>query len=1381
MADPLRQIGKQALPVRADSVRAWEQGQVPVGSAGRKRAQATGRSGTLGEVTEQAIASPAAKMGDKEYVADRAAILQQMILSGDPYKMAIAQDIYRKLDVPQRQEVDAAIQAAMPNPRSKQGLSPEARELIGALNGQGLSPERMRAIEAVRESEGFTPDQRAPDAPMSRRAPPDRLPAGADSRNTDWVRRAIRDQIIKDNPNLRGDALKAAVDAEVKRLPKQREVSTPLEERPTFRGPATRDFTVPGESSAPPALSREQLETARAAFPAYYERLRAEERRLLSRGSAPKRGSVTATSYEDIEAKVRKSFPEMTDQQVAQKADEIYQRQRLQQLPDAVEEAVLRKYPDLTQPEIDAEIQRRWEQAWERQNFGSDVSSDRSQWRLPNQEGWAISVLERAARGEPVPAADLRRASQAVQGKTEPVAGSPGRKGERGKSGADTSEESSFQQFFVNLRDTIGMDPSGRSASEFNSARSGGRPAPIDGNIEGIGGRIRSQEAEATILGEDDSPAFGSAADEFDPEELADTGPGFMRQPKVGRPKKSGGGGGIKAENMSVGAVDRLYRNVLRAAGVSEKGADALAPISHGFKKPKEFADFVIRVANSTGDTPMVPPSMEAAVSEQIQKAAAARWGADMGLKSLPTGKGSKAVGNIRERFERFQGEAASPAQASPATASPSPEAPESVGGFPVSMEEGGDDFADLFGVTPEQAFGGTPSTPKQTQVGQPEPEVVSSGGRSPVDEANAALDEANSALDEIGPVGPEFDAQQMRGRLDEVTGGPKPAAPQAQPPVVKPQRQGRKPTATALEKAIGTKEYKKYVKDLGRMSQYILGQPEGSQQLADAKAYYEEAAEVLKSLRSTPGSEKIAEAFEREILGPLNQAAAQRSRKPPQAQQPAAAANKPAPANDTIDPLESASKTEITPPATQRARAIWSGPKQDYPVTVVGSVEQGPDGRGYVRVEYEGQQSYVPVDQLRPESGGAASTPTPTPPPVPPASPAPAPVPGYTATRPQAPTMTKPPIVGQRPTSTTIVGSAPGPGGPQVPGPATVPTPPADDSFSAWFRGVLDAADPRDLPEYQAAREFIERGLRRAANESMTRAGAKGRSVDAARTMEELRTRRFPRPGEDFEELPLPGGAGRSANPQTAAKDADTAAKNVDAAEAPRDAESDKATAVAAQSAQEANAQAAAKQVETAANAETKPQPQKAGDSAKPGMLAREWDQLKKYEGWYPAKKAFDVARWGLGRSIKTGIPLGIAAVVADNYKDKWSPYIPEELRDDVVGGVGGAANLARAAGSGLRDLLLGSGGDQPGGVSGEGVSAQPVGLEGPGVGPGMAAADGPIPGPGPINTVPAVDEMGYPVEDGSVDRIRRIISTTRPSSQVPTGTMRRATTYYE
>lgn len=1277
MADPLRQIGKKALPVRADSVRAWEQGQVPVGSAGRKRAQATGRSGTLGEVTEQALAAPAAKMGDKEYVSDVAAILQQMILTGDNYKISRAQDMYRGLDAAQRQTVDALIQAANPNPRSKQGLSPGAKELIGILNGQGLSPERMRAIEAVRESEGFTPDQRAPDAPMSRRAPPDRLPAGADSRNTDWVRRAIRDQIIKDNPNLRGDALKAAVDAEVKKLPKQREIVNPADDKPTFRGPSTEEFAAPPEAFSPPPIPREKLEAARAAL-----------------------------------SKFR---------------------------------------PQASQAEIDAEIQRVWTNSFfdhfADSNYGRSVSSDRSQWRLPNQEGWAISVLERAARGEPVPAADLRRASQAVQGKTEPVAGSPGRKGERGKSGADTSEESSFQQFFVNLRDTIGMDPSGRSASEFNSARSGGRPAPVDGNIEGIGGRIRSREAEATVLGEDDSPAFGSAADEFDAEEIADTGPGFMRQPKVGRPKKSGGGGGIKAENMSVGAVDRLYRNVLRAAGASEKGADALAPISHGFKTPKEFADFVIRVANSTGDTPMVPPSMEAAVSEQIQKAAAARWGADMGLKSLPTGKGSKAVGNVRERFERFQGEAASPAQASPATASPSPEAPESVGGFPVSMEEGGDGFADLFGVTPEQAFGGTPSTPKQTQVGQPEPEVVSSGGRSPVDEANAALDEANSALDEIGPVGPEFDAQQMRGRLDEVTGGPKPAAPQAQPPVVKPQRQGRKPTATALEKAIGTKEYKKYVKDLGRMSQYILGQPEGSQQLADAKAYYKEAAEVLQSLRSTPGSEKIAEAFEREILGPLNQAAAQRSRKPPQAQQPAAAANKPAPANDTIDPLKSASSTEITPEVTP--------PPVPAAAPAPPPVPPGPAGRKFNKPPAptpppDAQQLSSALWAFRRQNG-----------------------------REPSPQEMRQIMDAVRSGGRIETSSAPDFRVPAQASPAPIPN---DDSLNAWLREAASMVNPSDLPEYQAVRSFL------------SGAAANRRSAaETAATQAANRSRKMPgTPADPYEfrmpfeeDLPSPEGAGRSASPEIAAKDADTAAKNVDAAEAPRDAESDKATAVAAQSAQEANAQAAAKQVETAANTETKPQPQKAGDSSKPGMLARELDQIRRYELMYPFKRALDVglgaAKFGVKRTVKNAIPLGIAAVVADNTKDYWSPYVPEELRDDVVGGVGGAANMARAAGSGLRDLLLGSGGDQPGGVSGEGVSAQPVGLEVPGVGPGMAAADGPIPGPGPINTVPAVDEMGYPVEDGSVDRIRRIISTTRPSSQVPTGTMRRATTYYE
>lgn len=53
---------------------------------------------------------------------------------------------------------------------------------------------------------------------------------------------------------------------------------------------------------------------------------------------------------------------------------------------------------------------------------------------------------------------------------------------------------------------------------------------------------------------------------------------------------------------------------------------------------------------------------------------------------------------------------------------------------------------------------------------------------------------------------------------------------------------------------------------------------------------------------------------------------------------------------------------------APAESNAIWQGPEADIPVRVLPEApQQGNDGRLYQRVSYEGRDSYVPADQLRP------------------------------------------------------------------------------------------------------------------------------------------------------------------------------------------------------------------------------------------------------------------------------------------------------------------------------------------------------------------------------------------------------------------------------
>ena len=92
----------------------------------------------------------------------------------------------------------------------------------------------------------------------------------------------------------------------------------------------------------------------------------------------------------------------------------------------------------------------------------------------------------------------------------------------------------------------------------------------------------------------------------------------------------------------------------------------------------------------------------------------------------------------------------------------------------------------------------------------------------------------------------------------------------------------------------------------------------------------------------------------------------------------------------DQIDPFTARRLGAETPPrpapaeasipappeqiAPQPGEAIWQGPDADIPVQVLPEApQQAEDGRLYQRVSYEGRDSYVPADQLRPASPAAA------------------------------------------------------------------------------------------------------------------------------------------------------------------------------------------------------------------------------------------------------------------------------------------------------------------------------------------------------------------------------------------------------------------------
>lgn len=1336
---------------------------------------------TLREVLEQRLRNPTAKVGNQEYIADVAAILRQYMMDESPYKRFQAMSAYRGLPQEDRIRVDALIVAANPNAQSAQGLSPIARELIESLNGAPLSPERERAVAAAAEFEGFSADRRAPDADQEAvEAPADNFPTGTNKTDVRRqreaeIRRQIREEAAAKGQEVKASQMESRVAKEYSR--RYRDVESQPEDRPRFSPRGQAEISVPDQGLQAPPLSPEHIEIGR--------------RYLID------------------------------ERKAAQQAlrQELQSRGTLQ--PEAVEGEVARRLPDLTPEQADEQFRYIHQRAYEQESFRRGRSSDEKSWSIPLDDKAAIAAARKKEQGLRLSDGERRALSP-----SEPATS---------KTRRDSNETAPIETYYENLRSTLGYDP-WITPDEFNSQPSRGRPSKKPENIVGLGGRQPSKSDDLVV--EDDSAAFSerAAEDSLRKELKTESRP---LQPKSGKPISPN-----TARSVGKGSLERLYTEMLRAAGVEkaikERGGSVRdvsgeflkPPAYHGFANSEEMADFAIRVIE--GRKPLTE-SIRAQVKADLQSRFEERWGKDLGRSTLPSAEGRPIASPGTSVRDRIEGRvpAATPAPTPAAQAADRPqldpnwnnpevqkkkrieeaqrraeELAKQVEQWPEDVESmenparaaegfGSEDYAGLFrsiigqGKAPEPPKAATPTpaanpTP-QTQVGQPDADVVQAGGNE-VD--------PNDLLGEIEEVPT---SEELRTRLNAPPGKPQvqpQAAPKAQPQSAPSARQQRSTSKGRLQK---------YIKDASRHAESLASAQENSPKFRGAMAFRDEMRRTLQELSQTKGAEPIAQQWAAEVIGPMEAAIQKRF--------PEGVPGKPTPAPTTAP--------------TQGSKAIWSGPKQDYPVNVVGGVEQGPDGRGYVRVEHNGKQGYVPVDQLRLEPDGTASpaaTPTPasqpaptgdltpgpstpidplesaaktpvgevdgptlpdpnagpTPPPVPPAEPA-SPGPGG---RP----FNAPPAPGTQPDAQQLSralwifrqaqGREPSPqemrqimdalrSGGRVDNPpftdfSTPKAGPAqkDDSLSAWIREAVSLADPRTLPEYQAVKSFIQRSLK----ESPAPPGAE--------IMEELRTRRFARPGEDFEELPLPQGSGRSASPEAAAKDAEAAAGNVDAVKATKDAESDKATAVASKAASDADAEAAAKRTEDATNANAAPQPQKAGQSGKPSLPVRglqaagsEVGQFLR-GGWpYLVKRGAQGVGAATSMAVRHGPLVAGGVLLADYLKDS----LPESFRGPVGVAAGAIRSGAGTAADAARRMFEGAAGgseDMPAGGSGPGG-------QGPGIIPVSMPGGGPIPGEEGINMMPPPGS-GYDTE-ASLDRIRRIISATKPQSQYQAGTAQR------
>jgi hypothetical protein len=1401
----------------------------------------------LEDILEEALGDPVAKVGNRQYISDVSAILRQYIFNQDPYKRITAQRIYGQLSPENRQRVDALIVAGNPNAQSNKGLSAGARELLEALNGKPMSSERERAVIAAADFEGYTTDQRARDANFGKDAPPDRFPAGDPNVVKAAIRNRLRQEGVKSPAQLeklvaeeykRIQPQQRAIESEPEKRPRfsprggeqisvaEEGLAPPalsVEQRqrardnfPAWYEKKREDFRSQLQAetvnrSGDEVRTRKKLPNVRADSPeaikaslvtvrdsqraAELKRITSETANLegLDGAEIAKRLAIDPAEWPGLdryrESMVNRKYPDYRTNPglLERDADNKYQIRKSIVSPEGIEEAVNRRYPPLSamsQQDIDAKIDEIWQGAHEQRSFGRSRSPDRSDWSLPVDDSAAIAAGEKYQRILDQNERYLRAKKQGLSeqeireqglGPSEEVLTDGEMRAIRAgdskfsMSRRDRSEIAPSQTYAENFTKALGFDP-WTTAPEFNSSRSLGRPSEKPDNIPGLGqNRTRQSTAGDGIGRNDDSPAFDEA---WDPEAATDLDSfqsgsrlargeqakelakmeGIEQKPLKGKSSRGASAGTIKG--LSKSALENLYTEMLRAAGVEQavrsggggvkdlKSAFLKPPAAHGFTDPSEMADFAMRVLDK--DKP-VPPGMRDTVKAELTKIFSDRWGEDLGLSSLPkaggqpVGSGATAAG-LRDRLAG-RAPAATPA---PVPSAPAPSKPQldpnwqnqsiqdrkrieqaqarqeelekQVESWPEDVESmefppqadagfGNEDYdaaaRDLIG---EQA---APQQPKPTQVGQPEPDVVDTG--TPARDPNELLQEAEDA-----PAMPT--AEELRSRLTSKPGAApaKPAQQSATQPTVQP-------TPRAVTKQPGKAKsppdmLEQYIKDAARHSKVLSTAPEDSSQFQGAVASYQELRRQLQALSQQKGAEPIAQRWASEVIGPID--AAIQKRFPGGLPSGKAVTGDLTPTPSTpIDPLESASKTEV---GASEGLAL-------------------PTGRGG-----------SPPNQ--PPSPPSAAGSAPTPPPVPPTPPKTGLDDARAAVRDRQEQIAR-----------------------------------AIQAFKARNGRAPNRQEMSGISDALTVGRMEEKPIKPFADSvnDFSRTARQDR-LDAERTRQQMEIDTLNRQLQGqptMEDLPLPEGAGRSADPRKAAQDTEQAASNVDAAKATKDAESDKATAVAAKASGDADTQAAAKRAEDAANTSAGPQPPKTAEPGKPSILgsaargvADEFAMMGRYGSLYPFKRGLDAGVGATKAAVKWGPLAALAGYGLNETKDSWMPYVPESLRgplgdaveyasDAVTAGAQGAAAAARSLAERLNS-------DEP--PAGNAPGEQPASII-----PASMPGGGLIPGDGGINMVPP-GPGGY-IPDDSVERIRRIISSTRPPSRQRPGTLQRASTYYE
>lgn len=1446
MAETRKAVAK-LFEVNPEAIgRSWD--QTPSGGKVAGRAGKDIRGGTLRDVLQQALENPQATGGDRtKYITDVAALLRQYVFSDSLSKRIEARRAYADLSPEARQQVDALIVAAHPNPRAKQGLAESARELLEGLQGKPLSDERRAAIEAASQFEGFSADQRQPDAPFSREAPAELPPPGQEQLyDRAALTREAQAQGLKTSAQVGAFVKKRIKEIKAEKAQKAADeqgllVDSRPETRPRFRG-GPESISAPEGGLSAPTPSPEQMDALRQQLPAIYEAQRAALRKRLSAATATRDGkgvrqrvelpefseqdpnAIQASLISDRDAKRaakmqevleqtqdleglsndevaraigiddasgRKNFPglqryrewvvntQLPDYRtnpalLAQEVDRRLQIAKYRSNPEGVDQAVDRILPPLssmTAEDIDDLIRKFYQKTYEEESFGRTRSSDPRKWSIPRDDSAALAAADKLKRGE-----------RLSDGEKRALAGSEPNSNMTRRDLGETAPLATYAKNFVSV---VGFDP-WMLPDEFNSMASRGRPSTRPGNIVGLGGK--QPQAGGFDVADDSSVIddIGGLKSEIKENQLE-------ARPLQGKPGRAPSSERIKG--LGKRAVEHLYTEMLRAAGVERSIRDAggsfqdvqsaflKPPARYGFKKPKEMAEFAIAVLDA--DKP-IPAEMRDSVLDSLTRQFEATWGSDMGLSSLPKAEGkqvarSTSVDDMRARLLGQAGAARPAVQGAPA-------APRSPSLSSFDPEQRAEELAKKFESLPEEVEtieGALPSQPEGFQGAQqpftpsPKPDARSPlrewqrFGDQPYTTAVDSRDAAGWPMSDALLLGQDPNALGMADEMDEIrrklfaqqSPAPK-APPQAAPQKPAPTQVGQD-DAPVLQPGSTTDDVNAALN--AASSGELEGPPEGTfteqgrQRLTGKQAAKQQAkvqpgqatqvAPKPSGRVPVPGNDKkledyvkdsrtytnhLANAPEdsksfRSALGQLEEMRRQGAKIPntPEAQVYANWWQ-----SEVIGPMEAALNKRF--PNGVPARSGPSAP--GAPIDPLESASTTPVG--------------TPADT--PSVGAAgASAPSPTVTPDPAATPAPAtPAPDSGFTQPPRPVTADQMARGVR--------AFRGRNGRN-------PTPAEMRQIEQALQ-VGTMGDPAIKPWTDKINDFSTTALddQRAARRSQQEM-----EIDAF-----MRQRRNQ---PVLDDLPLPERSGRSANPGQVVQDAEQAAANVDAAKATKDVESDKAVAVATDAARTADAESAAKKTEDAANAQTNPQPQRAGESGKPGLLSREWERLKREELDYFAKLPFRAGYSAIGAGVNqlwrnklaltaAGAGLYAASANRENLPEWMLPVA--DAGDKMRELPGRAYDAAKAAAR--RILPDGGNGSGPGGTPGGmpgGAGIFPVGL----------SEDGPFPGDEGINMVPP--EMMVPAEydtNDSLDRIRRIISTTRPGGRIPTGTMQRPTTYY-